>query len=434
MPETPVVVAPTVTAPVTPAAVEAPAPAPAPAAPAPKVSAREFDRTMSPASSRPEPAAPAAPAPAPAAPVPVGKIDDQGRPHAAPGTEKAGQFLPGKTEPAAAAPSGTSAEPQAAPPEGTSAAPASDPATPAVPDGHVRIEIPEALQRNFGREQIVPKEQEEFFRFTLKNHVRNAEVETAKRELKETRAQLETERAQRVRLEAVPAANEKFRQSPEGQGFAEEVRQMRQAEEDGYLPKGTTERYEKAVVDPARLKFQDAEATTRIAAERQQQSAQDGKAWMAESWPRTLGELSPEVVQNVPNLQQLWAREVRAFNVLLQDPEFLPEVTTNEAAHLAFGERFRTTLMADPKVKALYQAHRVEQEKARIAAEANATAERARLEREAEGKRRTDAEAAARNLATNPLGNVASEQVLRSSGSDPKPLNARAFDREMSRR
>lgn len=129
---------------------------------------------------------------APAGETEQPKIDAQGRTH----DPATGKYLPEQGEEAATQQDGS--QPEAAPTAEASSEPATPDAsaTQQVPEGHVRIEVPEALQRNFGREKIVPEADAEFARWSFNNAVRNREIEEAQRQVAEARAEAARARAE----------------------------------------------------------------------------------------------------------------------------------------------------------------------------------------------------------------------------------------------
>lgn len=401
------------------------------------MSAAQFDRAIETGTLE---APPAAAPPEPAA-APVGKVDAGGRPHVAPGHEKAGQFLPGKVEPPkdqpAPAAAGAGAQPPATPP-GSPAEPAEAAATASVPDGYVRIEIPEALHRNFGKEKVVPKEDEAFVRWSINNHTRFTEVEqvrsAARTREQELLTELEKERQERLRLEAIPAANEKFRQSPTYAEIQAKIDSMQRAEDDGFLAAGTTAEYKALVLTPAQQKFETDEVASRVAAREQEQREADGQRWITDSRQRIWSspEIPPEVTQ-LPEFEAWWQDEVKLFNHRLNDG-YRPDIKTHEAAHNEFLRLFKARLMLEPTavplIRQFWGTQRKAEREAQERADAEARAAQARADTEAQ--RRT-AEQAAAAAATNPLGTVPSTLVARSSGDAPR-MSAKQFDRAMTRR
>lgn len=408
-------------------------------------SARDFSRSMglggSDTAAILSATAPAAtPVPVPQTPEPVtaqatGKVDEHGRAHGAPGTEVAGQYLPTQPGETPAAAPGSGGEPSATP-EAEPQADGTATATPEVPDGYVRIEIPEALQRNFGREQIVPKDQEQFFRFNLNNHVKNAEFEQVKRQAKEAetlRQQLDQERSERLRVQSGNEADGKFRQTPEYRRFTETFQGLKQAEADGSVAEGTASQYWKDAVQPAYKAFADGEYQAQTEAVRAQDYDQAGQAWASEAWSRA--SLLPVQLTGHPQFQRIFEETVSTLNYGLENGHH-PEVTDSETAHGAFRRMLASRLMALPEVSQAVQgvekARQQAVEKAR--ADAAAKAATAKATREAEDQRRKEAEQAALNAATNPMGNVSPGQVIRGARGGQAPINAKNFDRLMSRR
>lgn len=470
-------------APAAPAAQPAPEPAPQQGEAQPSgeqgqqqpkpISARDFDKAIYRRNEAPaqSPATQEAPAKeTPASQTPVGKVDANGRPHGAPGSDKPGQFLPGQQaegaeapqeatdeggdEPAAAegeaqegAQDGTGDEPQAASEGEPSAEEAEATAADEVPEGYVRIEIPEALQRNFGREQVVPKEQEEFFRFNLNNHIRSAEHEKLKRDAqraKELETQLQEERQKALRLEVGSGAQARFLETPEGKEIAQEFQRLKTAEEDGALEEGTASRYWKRAAQPAYERFVSSQYEERSQEYQAQQNEQIGNQWAAEV--RQQANELPASVTALPQFSEVVETALEDFDELVVRPGRFPSIEnagTQEEAWDASKQEFRRflgfRLLQDPRtspaMKQLIQSHQAKQAappKA-PAAPAKATPTEPQNDRQAEQRRRKEAEEQARKAAENPMGNVASNQQR--GGPEERPtMNARQFDRLMSRR
>jgi hypothetical protein len=118
-------------------------------------------------------------------------VDGRGRAH----DPSTGQFLP-------AGEAATGEQPAASPSE-TRPDAAATAAADEVPAGHVRIPIPEHLQRHFGSEKIVPESDAEFVRWNLNNAIRAAELQDIRQQTARRLDAVETENLQlRAALEA----------------------------------------------------------------------------------------------------------------------------------------------------------------------------------------------------------------------------------------
>lgn len=369
-------------APVTPVVVATP-----PAAP--KVSASDFDRSMS------------------------GKTPQTPAPSGTPAPEP--------TIPPVAAVSGAGDEPPPPPPSGE---PAAEPATPQatpVPEGHVAIQIPEALQRNFGRERIVPKADEELFRFALNNHIKTSEYDTISR--KAGRADvLENEvnqlREQLMRLESKSVATEKWRSGEQYQAALQVERSLREQESLGELPAGTADKYMAGIENDLReLEDQTYKETRQTAEEKRVVEAatafrQDMHGLASTSYPH---------IASVPGFTDAVEMALDAYGLALDRRE---KVTgkpqgINQAEFIE--NHLRAAFMATPSIRAAFQ--------------------QLRAQRQAQTPPVPPAPVVAvppvpvaPTPAPNPMGNLTPGQVGRDSGIERPRVNASDFDRLMSRR
>lgn len=77
------------------------------------------------------------------------------------------------------------------------------PEPPPVPEGYVRIEVPEGHPlRTRGTHRVVPKEDEEYFRWGMNNHVRESTAREAEQRAQELQRQLQESREQGLRHQA----------------------------------------------------------------------------------------------------------------------------------------------------------------------------------------------------------------------------------------
>lgn len=314
----------------------------------------------------------------------------------------------------------------------------------AVPEGMVRIEIPEEFQRNFGTHQDVPEGQEDFFRWNINNRIRNSEVERLQKEA-ERAEKLEQEnqelRNKTLQAEVTSEAAQKFKETEDYEQFVTRYQKYKRAEEEGSLEEGSASEYWQDAVEPAFRAFEANLLQSRnqeIVAERQGQAAQQ---WVGQMWQQA--NALPDAITNLDGFEDEFRASIDAFNYEAERGRFdslKDSPNPDQELGKAFNKYFSSRLLStNPKVAeaikkaaaAQDQTRRDETEKAQKAREAR---EKARVEREAEKARRQEKEEAARNAATNPMGNVPSGQVHRHAEGAQPDMNARQFDKLMTRR
>lgn len=464
----------TATPPATPAATSPAPAAPAqPAAPTPTgdqaiaeakgrpagkpLSARDFSRAMGGGSEATEAlitkapaAAPQTPAPtqepaAPATPPAEGasaatKPNRAGEPQ--PVNEKGQYQSPAEEKPAetGAADDGASPEPEATPEGSQTDAAETTAAADAVPEGYVRIEIPAELQRNFGTHRDVPKADEEFFRFNLNNRVRNAEIERLRKEAEEAaplKKRLEELENKDLQHQVTTEAQQQFKETDQYKGFVKRYTDLKAAEADGSLAEGTASSYWQEAVTPAFKSFEASLLQSKNDERASTEAAQATERFYGEMWQRA--NTLPQAITQLPGFQTEFQRSTEAFEFEIEHGRFdnlAADPQRHEKLSQAFSKFFYARLVGlyPEAQQAIQRATQARMAAQKADGEAQQKAERERREREAAEATRREAEAAAARAATNPMGNVSSGQVYRHAEGATPNMNARQFDKVMSRR
>lgn len=357
---------------------------------------------------RPDPA----PEPAEGGETAGTKVDARGRSH----DPATGKYLPEQGEPATPQAESQTETAPTAEPSSEQAQPDAT-ATPEVPEGYVRVEVPEAFQRNFGREQVVPKAAEELIRWSFNNPVRNREIEALRGEVAQARAE-----AAKARAEAEvyrDPAGDPLTDPVVRQKYTEILQAFGEEDAQAYL-RGQDKRGEAAQARAAEL---EQKTRLRAAANEFNAGLVPRAAKLLPAWAR----YGQDVLRYklAPHLQRFGARVDRG-EVEPDVGKFLDEVIEH------YGR--------EPDVQAWYRAANAaaqEKEKERIATEARLKAEQEAKERE-EAKLR---EAAERRQMQHPMGRIPSQvRTDRQTGSteepafDPTGKSADQIKKEMKRR
>lgn len=341
-------------------AAPAPAPAAQPSAPTTRAEARAALRTpVAPAEKAPttDPATPATPQ--------EPKVDATGRAHGEDGKfvekPKDGTPAPEKepgTEPAATSEKESQLE------EKPDAKAADE-----VPEGHVRIPVPEELQRNFGHERIVPEKDAEFFRFTLNVHTkRKAEIAEAQGRADEYEQRLAQHEA------ALRVANEfttLLLTDPRILEAHNQIRQDHGPEEAARWMQGLMNEHGQNASKYA------TEAMQKVSERRQQAAA---KTWLRESFEASSAKV-PEAIVKLPEYESHFLRAQAAYSADLQLRERQGERTQYDADEF-FQDFLAPRLRKIPQVMSALEQARAqrEQQAAAAAAEKGKERERAALD------------------------------------------------------
>lgn len=330
-----------------------------------------------------EPAAPsdaAVPDSTSAAPAPV--LDAQGRAH----DPATGKFLPSGEQT-------------------TDASPATAP----VPDGYVRLPVPEGHPlRDRGRESVtVPASEEDYHRWALNEPTRRAE-------LKESRERIAQMEEQLLRSQAEAAARQKWEQ-----GLSPEIREKLAAVEavDPETAALMRRGLEAALPELAETEFRT------LADQRQQEAMEREVESFRQSAHRAAAEVHADLA-SAPYFPDLLRRAEAAYGAEIMARETRGDTTPpSEAEFLQF---LRPFIVAHPEAAGVIRQRVAAQQQAerdRIAQEAKAKADAEAKQREAERL-----SAALQNRRTNPLGGVAMG-VTTGADSVPShaPRNAREF-------
>lgn len=340
------------------------------------------------------------------------KVDAQGRSH----DPATGKYLPEQGEPATPQAESQTETAPTAEPSSEQAQPDAT-ATPEVPEGYVRVEVPEAFQRNFGREQVVPKAAEELIRWSFNNPVRNREIEALRGEVAQARAEAAKARAE-AEVYRDPAGDPLA--SPEVRQVYEDIRRAYGDEQAQAFLRGQDKRGEAAQAKAAEL-----EQKTRLqdAARQFNEGLVPRAAKLFPAWARHGQEILRYKL--APYLQHFGARVDRG-EAQPDVGKFLDEMVQHYAR--------------DPDVQQWHRAAQTHTQKKReeqLATEARQKAEQEAKERE-EAKLR---EAAERRQMQHPMGRIPSQvRTDRQTSSteepafDPTGKSADQIKKEMKRR
>lgn len=338
----------------------------------------------------------------------------------APAPDASAQPLPeGESTPPAAegSPEGTQDQAQAA--EGSPA------------DGVRRVEVPEGHALRAQGIEYLNAESEQHER-AIRALINGYAPKRDRDHVAKLERDLAAERRARIEMEANQAAVEKWQQTPRYKQIVERYHEIDEtAGQDAALAFWNQHQSELA-----ELKQQEVQARTDEYARQEAEAA--GNAW-AEGMLEQLGTTLPEGVRAIPHYQQWFVEELGAFDRMVADRSKQPgyiESLQHGQLEAEFADRFRFRLSKEPAVKEWHRrtqasAPPVVDEAARQASEqAAATAAAA----QAAENTRKELEAAALNAATNPMGNISPGTVIRTSQQAQPVMNAKNFDRLMSRR
>lgn len=301
----------------------------------------------------------------------------------------------------------------------------------------VRIEVPEALRRNFGNEQVVPKELEQLVRYALNTQIRAQEVERLRpmeARVRELQARLEESAEREARLDVSANAQTEFRKTPEFQGFQDMYQFLLNAEENGDREAGTARKYWDQTVQPAYEQFVDARFAERTEQMRIEIAERAQEAWKGEAWQRA--QQIPQPFREIPEFATWWVQEYTLFTEAVRQGYYEHLGNDSEKYHAAFSQRFVSRLRSEPASAAIIQRAQLskQQRETQDAAAAAAAAATTTAEQNAAASNKLEAEAAVRRARENPFGNVAPGQVVRNADGAAPKINAKAFDRLMKAR
>lgn len=302
-----------------------------------------------------------------------------------------------------------------------------------VPDGHVRIEIPEALQRNFGREQIVPKEQEEFIRWNINNakarqelEALKAEAESFRRQSEEARREAEELRREKIRQDASTSVKEKWQQTPEYKAAAERYSAIAEA-----VGQDAAETFWAG--EEAKLRaLVDGEYQARVTEAERQSLRRDAERFVETVRGNALRSLPPEISSH-PRFQAAFQNATVVYGTMLENsPASAPDPK-------AFEDVLRAQIMADRELVASIKSRMTAQQAAKAKADADKAARDAEIQRirdqaAAEAVERFKRESAERRAASppNPLARL-DPVPGRATSSDPPPVDLRGMGKAQIR-